>query len=278
MQICIRYIILIIAFSPVDAQGQLTKAVKGSTTYNYSYDSVGNILTANGHTYTYGNSDWKDLLTAYDGQSITYDGSGNPTSYYNGTRWTLGWTNGRSLTSASNGSTSATYTYNLDGSRASKTVDGVPHYYLWQDGKPIKEYVDGNSDIFDRYDTLYFLYDENGRPFALIFNGTTYYYVLNLQGDVMRLVDASGNIVAEYTYDPYGNILTATGDLAQINPLRYRGYYYDNELGMYFLNSRYYDPRLGRFINADSYASTGQSVLGHNMFAYCNNTNPSIVI
>ena len=90
----------------------------------------------------------------------------------------------------------------------------------------------------------------------------------------MRLVDTSGTIVAAYTYDPYGNILTATGDLAQINPLRYRGYYYDTELGMYYLNSRYYDPKVGRFINADDYVSTGQGILGNNMFAYCGN-NPT---
>ena len=89
----------------------------------------------------------------------------------------------------------------------------------------------------------------------------------------MRLVDASGTIVAAYTYDPYGNILTATGDLAQINPLRYRGYYFDAELGMYFLNSRYYDPAIGRFLNGDSYVSTGQGILGNNMLAYCCN-NP----
>ena len=102
-------------------------------------------------------------------------------------------------------------------------------------------------------------------------NGTTYYYVTNLQGDVMGLVDTSGNSVASYTYDPYGKVLTATGALAEKNPLRYRGYYYDFESGLYYLQSRYYDPATRRFINADSYASTGQGLIGHNMFAYCNN-------
>ena len=80
-----------------DNQGQLTKATNGTTTYNYSYDTVGNITAANGHSYTYGNTNWRDLLTAYDGQSITYDASGNPTSYYNGTRWTMAWEEGRRL-------------------------------------------------------------------------------------------------------------------------------------------------------------------------------------
>ena len=102
-------------------------------------------------------------------------------------------------------------------------------------------------------------------------NGTTYYYVTNLQGDVMGLADTSGNSVASYTYDPYGKVLTATGTLAEKNPLRYRGYYYDSESGLYYLQSRYYDPATRRFVNADSYAGTGQGLLGYNMFAYCGN-------
>ena len=125
--------------------------------------------------------------------------------------------------------------------------------------------------------TLDFAYDNVGMPYCLIYNDgtttTTYYYITNLQGDVMYLVDASGNEVAAYDYDPYGKVITATGAMAEINPLRYRGYYYDSETGFYYLQSRYYDPEICRFINADSYASTGQGVAGCNMFAYCLN-NP----
>ena len=113
-------------------------------------------------------------------------------------------------------------------------------------------------------------------PYSLIYNNgtatTTYYYVTNLQGDVMYLVDANGVQVAAYDYDPYGRIITATGAMAEINPLRYRGYYYDSETGFYYLQSRYYDPEICRFINADSYACTGRGLIGCNMFAYCNNT------
>ena len=100
-----------------------------------------------------------------------------------------------------------------------------------------------------------------------------YYYVKNIQGDIIAILDTNGTAVATYSYDPYGNVLTATGDLAEVNPLRYRGYYYDSETGLYYLQSRYYDPELGRFLNADAFASTGQGVLGNNMFAYCWN-NP----
>lgn len=246
-----------------DAQGQLLKAA-GDTTYNYTYDTVGNILTANGHSYTYGNSNWKDLLTAYDGETITYDNSGNPISYYNGIRWALTWDNGRSLTRAVSTSTTVDFTYDLSGLRTSKTVGGVEHNYLYAGGKLMRESYGSN--------TLDFFYDANGTPYALKYNGTVYYYVTNLQGDVVQIVDASGNSVASYEYDPYGKVISATGTLAEVNPIRYRGYYYDNETGLYYLQSRYYDPAIGRFVNADSYACTGQGLIGHNTFAYCGNS------
>ena len=247
-----------------DNQGQLLKA-EGDATYLYVYDSVGNILTANGHTYTYGNANWKDLLTAFDGNSITYDASGNPTSYYNGTRWNFTWANGRSLATATDGTNNLSFTYDTNGLRTSKKVGTVTHKYLYASGKLMRETYGGN--------TLDFFYDANGTPYALKYNGTVYYYVTNLQGDVIRVVDANGNTVASYNYDPYGKVISATGTLAGINPIRYRGYYYDTETGFYYLQSRYYDPAVGRFINADSYSSTGQGIIGHNMFAYCNN-NP----
>ena len=124
-----------------------------------------------------------------------------------------------------------------------------------------------------------FIYDGSGRPFALNYSTvggnrfTTYYYVLNLQGDVVKLIDQDGAEAAAYAYDAWGNILSQSGSMADRNPLRYRGYYYDSETGFYYLQSRYYDPATRRFINADVYASTGQGFVGTNMFAYCNN-NP----
>ena len=127
-----------------------------------------------------------------------------------------------------------------------------------------------------------FIYDNQGLPFALNYstnNGssfTTYYYVLNLQGDVVKLVDGGGTSVASYAYDAWGNLLSASGSMAYTNPLRYRGYYYDAETRFYYLQSRYYDPVYHRFINADSYASTNATnATACNMFAYCYN-NPVI--
>ena len=147
------------------------------------------------------------------------------------------------------------------------------HDYIYASGKLLRETVTTTEDDTSTTETLDFFYDANGTPYALKVNGTTYYYVTNLQGDVVQLVNSSGTAVAFYEYDPYGNIVSQSGALADTNPLRYRGYYYDMEAGFYYLQSRYYDPEIGRFINADSYASTGQGILGYNMFAYCGN-NP----
>ena len=90
---------------------------------------------------------------------------------------------------------------------------------------------------------------------------------------MVRLVNSSGTAVASYEYDPYGNIISQSGDMAEINPLRYRSYYFDSDTGFYYLQSRYYDPTIGRFISADQYSDTGDGILGFNMFAYCLN-NP----
>ena len=116
---------------------------------------------------------------------------------------------------------------------------------------------------------LEFCYDESGRPYALNYNGVVYYYITNLQGDVVKISNPTGSVVAEYSYNAWGELLSATGTMASVNPLRYRGYYYDSESGLYYLKSRYYDPALCRFINADGAVSTGQGFTGCNMFAYC---------
>ncbi len=248
-----------------DQQGQLTSAVVGGTRYTYTYDTAGNIQSKKvGSTttnYTYGNSAWRDLLTAYDGKSITYSG-GNPTKYYNGSTFT--WTQGRKLATAKVGNTNISYTYDMAGVRSSKTVGSTKYDFTTLSGLVIRQTGGGK--------TIDFVYDENNQPLAMKYNNTLYYYVLNAQGDVVRIVNSSRSVVASYTYDPWGKIISSSGTLADINPLRYRGYYYDSETGFYYLQSRYYDPEIGRFINADSYASTDATgLLSTNMFAYCEN-------
>ena len=248
-----------------DQQGQLTSATVGGTSYTYTYDTAGNIQSKKvGSTttnYTYGNSAWRDLLTAYNGGSITYSG-GNPTKYYDGSTFT--WTQGRRLATAKVGSTNISYTYDMAGVRSSKTVGSTKYNFTTLSGLVTRQTGGGK--------TIDFVYDENNQPLAMKYNNTLYYYVLNAQGDVVRIVNSSRSVVASYTYDPWGKIISSSGTLADINPLRYRGYYYDTETGFYYLQSRYYDPEIGRFINADSYASTDATgLLSTNMFAYCEN-------
>ena len=126
-------------------------------------------------------------------------------------------------------------------------------------------------------DAFYFHYSSGGELIGYTYKTaeaeTECILVKNQQGDVERVISADGTILAAYTYDAWGNVLTSEGTLAASNPIRYRGYYYDTETSLYYLQSRYYDPAVGRFVNADRYAATGQGIHSSNMFAYCEN-NP----
>ena len=182
------------------------------------------------------------------------------------------WTNGRVLSQITvnptdpNGTEDVySYTYDESGIRSSKTVNGVTHTYVYASGKLLQETYGSN--------TLDFFYSTSGQPYALSYNGTTYYYITNLQGDVMQIINANGEVVAEYEYDPYGNIISATGELAEVNPLRYRGYIYDSECNLYYLQSRYYDPGTGKFLNRDVVYDLDTGLQGYNLFVYCGN-NP----
>ena len=255
-----------------DNQGQLTKEVNTKGTYNYTYDTYGNIRSVSGaesHSYTYGDSEWLDLLTAYDGKSITYDAIGNPNVWHNSTGdWNLTWDNGRQLIGATKGSHIVNYIYDLAGIRDSKTVDGVTYNYITQNGQVVRQ--TWGSHVMD------FVYDNTGKPYALKYDGTLYYYVLNLQGDVISIVTHWGESYGSYTYDAWGNVISQSGSIASLNPIRYRGYYYDAETGLYYLGSRYYDPAVKRFINADGAAFAtinpySNGLTDKNYFAYCDN-------
>ena len=253
-----------------DEAGQLTTEVniKTDTGKDYVYDKGGNITEVrhfeNGEygatdTYTYGNSNWKDLLTEYNGNKITYDEIGNPLTYYNGMEFS--WTMGRRLESVINGKSKTRYTYNADGLRTSKKINAAKFNYYWNGDKLTAQTWQGN--------TLYFYYDKDGNPIAFEYNDVFYYYITNLQGDIVAILRTDGIIVAEYEYDAWGNftILRNTNNIANTNPLRYRGYYYDTDTGLYYLQSRYYDSNIGRFINADSADMISKNAL--NLFSYC---------
>ena len=181
----------------------------------------------------------------------------------------------------SDGSTVA-YTYDSDGIRTSKTYtdslnNSVVHSYILDGTTILGETVTDSSNNTSK--TLYYLYDSSGMVAGVIYNYTPYYFQKNVQGDVLRILNPIGNVVTEYTYDAWGNILSVTGsgaaDIGALNPFRYRGYYYDTETGYYYLNSSYYDPTVGRFLNGDAFLGINGGILGYNLFAYCNN-NPVI--
>ena len=255
--------------------------------YTWKYDEAGNILNRKTYAYTidalgtvqntviygYDNGSWGDLLISFNGQSIAYDGIGNPGTW-NGSALT--WQGRRLMSYGSN-----TYTYNADGIRTSKTVNGVEHIYHLSGTQILdEEWTEGNIRHL-----MVYVYDASGQPIGIshyTYNGTLvsendYLLVSNIRGDIIGIYDSTGTRVVTYVYDAWGRILSTTGTGANTigvyNPFRYRGYYYDTETSLYYLNSRYYDPAVGRFLNADIYINANGDLLGFNMFAYCGN-NP----
>ena len=254
-----------------DTFGRLSTAFGPSVMSAYSYDTNGNLTEKNEKgvttTYAYTDSTWGDLLTNYNGTLLYYDQIGNPLYWRDG--MTMGWRNGRQLTYVGRVGTEkkTTYAYGADGVRTQKTVDGVTTEYYTVGGKLLAEKTG------DRVLTFY--YDDQGAPVSVELNGTRYYYHRNLQGDVIGLYIYTGAQVVSYTYDPWGKLLNITDtsdtNIGALNPLRYRGYYYDTETGFYFLQSRYYDPTVGRFINADDMLGGNGDIQSYDLFAYCSN-------
>ena len=267
-----------------DKKNQLTEEYDYVNNYyiNYSLDGNGNIHSVNtqaldsdkhptgsvhGNVYYYEDKQWCDKLTRVNNTGyITYDEIGNPLKYRNGMSFT--WKNGRwlSTTTLSDG-TKVTYRYNANGMRTQKKVGSkVTDYY----------YDSNNNLIAQKTDnaTLFFYYDTENSPVALSYNGNMFYYVKNLQGDIVKILDEDGQEKADYVYNAWGDIMSQSDDeLASINPLRYRGYVYDEDTTMYYLQTRYYDPTTGRFINADNTIFIGSSgtAIGDNIFTYCEN-------
>lgn len=217
-------------------------------------------------TYSYDDTNWKDKLTEFDGDSITYDKNGNPLTYRDD--MIFEWENGRILKNINTSDKAIQMSYDSNGMRTQKTVDGVKTNYYYDSSNNLFALTQGN-------DTLFFYYDNSGEVMSVSCNGTMYYYIKDLQGDITEIVDKDGKAVAEYAYDAWGNILTENnGTLAvgKLNPFRYRSYVYDEETGLYYLQSRYYDTLTGRFLNADVYCDTESGTpLSTNMFAYCEN-------
>ena len=279
-----------------DALGQLVRVndPHENATWIYAYDRGGNILNKAKYAYTiadelgevvesipytYGDANWKDKLTAYNGVPITYDAIGNP---LNDGTWTREWRGGRRLKRMSADGKTLSFRYNHKGLRTQKVVETdwyseTTNYFLH--GKLLThmtvDYRDASEVVYK--DVLNFFYDAQSHPIKVESNGAIYTYVYNAQGDIVGLLDNDGVFVVEYKYDVWGRRLSVVGSLAATlgarNPFRYRGYIYDEETGFYYVSSRYYDPEIGRWINADGQFTTGSDLTGLNPFAYCGNNS-----
>ena len=222
----------------------------------------------------------------------------NPLSYNNGSAYTFTW-DGRELASVVKGGVTTSYTYGADGLRTEKQYGSTTYNYYYVDGQLVRM-TWANSYIG-------FLYDESGSVYSFVYDGdkiireirpnavlryfydnigvcgfrysnNNYYFMRNMQGDITAIYDTNGNIMAEYVYDAWGNhtITTDIGGIGTLNPFRYRGYYFDMETGLYYVSSRYYDPEIGRWINADipeTLTADFENFAQYNLFAYCFN-NP----
>ncbi len=271
-----------------DALGQLVRVndPHENATWIYSYDRGGNIMNKAKHAYTtedelgeaiesipytYGDANWKDKLTAYNGVPITYDAIGNP---LNDGTWTYEWQAGRQLKSMTNATTGVTmeFTYNHVGIRTKKVkkVNGAlaetTEYILRGKNVVGLTYTD---HVSNEVDVMWFFCDRQGKVAWVDYNGVVYAYIRNLQGDVVGMLDNNGSLVVEYKYSAWGGLVSSNGSqantLGRRNPVMYRGYMRDDETDMYYLLHRYYKPEIQRFENSDS--CYGEA----NRYAYCMN-------
>ena len=272
-----------------DNVGNITKITSGTKVITYQYDELNQLIRENngilGTTvqtqdiFTYRTDGWKDQLLSWNGKSYAYDAGGNPTVLRG---MALTWGEGRRLKRIAATAGEVTFAYDSDGKRVKKTSGGIEtkYYYNGNTLSGLVRKAANNTEAAKT--TVQFVYDTQGKPFMLRLNGKTdYFYLYNGLGDVTGLVDSSNQVVVRYQYNSWGKV-TSTQDtsgvsLATLNPFRYRKYVYDPETGLYCLGSRYYDPEVGRFVNADSIKFA--AILGRyyvnrqNLYQYCFN-NP----
>ncbi len=252
-------------------------------TITYTYNSSGNLLSKkiyvlnttaliNENTYEYTNTNWEDQLTKFNNTAITYDEIGNPLTIGD---THLTWINGRQLNKYQDSDYTINYKYNDNGIRTKKIVNNVEVNY----------HLEGSKIIFEQRgdNVLYYMYSEADELIGFEYNSIPYYYLKNNQNDIIGIIDANKNVLAKYTYDSWGKIIsikdnnnteiTSNTHIANINSFRYRSYYYDSETKLYYLNSRYYNPEWGRFINADGTIGANEDILSYNLYIYVSN-NP----
>lgn len=279
-----------------DKLNQLIRENNGvlNETILYTYDAGGNITSRKTYDYTegtlqtikknetfsYRSDGWKDQLLSWNGYRYTYDAGGNPTLLRG---VPLTWGEGRRLKKVSLSWGTVDFAYDSDGKRVRKTSGNTEtkYYYNGSTLSGLVRTTTGSTGTTKT--TVQFVYDAEGKPFLLRLNGKTdYFYLYNGLGDVVGLIDSSNKVVVRYQYNSWGKVTssedTSGVSLATLNPFRYRKYVYDPETGLYCLGSRYYDPEVGRFVNADdpgTIFAKPQELYNKNLYAYCDN-NPVI--
>ena len=294
-----------------DPYGQLIREDNQALdkTYVYAYNEIGNVVSVSAYSYTAADSApsgipvttsfgyTNDRLTSFGGATIAYNAIGCPTTHEGKN---LTWSNGKLSRmfsgTVATGTSSYNYTYNAFGQRVSKTYSYLAGtssavqigqltganktYYYDHAGRLISETVSKTyNSAASSSESIVFLYDESSIiGMVRTDNGvaSTYYFQRNLLGDVVAIYDTSGNMVAKYLYDAWGNCTvsseTTNYAVANANPIRYRGYYYDDDTGLYYCNARYYSPKWRRFISPDDTAYLDpENVNGLNLYCYCNN-------
>lgn len=270
-----------------DALNQLVREdnQKQNKTICYTYDVGGNMVRRDEYSYTenpviteaprksdtfeYQTGGWRDQLRFYNGQAITYDAMGNPLQYLG---MQMEWEKGHQLRHITGAGLDMYCMYNDSGKRIRKTVNGVTtDFYL--DGSAILMQTSSDGSRID------FFYDDKGNVFAMKYQNEMYFYRKNLFGDILGILDSHGTELVKYEYNSWGKLLNLTdyssNGLGRRNPFRFKGYYYDEELGMYYLNSRYYDPEVGRFISPDTtdILEVQDDLYDKNLYAYCDNNS-----
>ncbi|TPF19473.1 DNRLRE domain-containing protein [Priestia megaterium] len=259
-----------------DKNGQLIKEVEpNGDMYEYTYDAVGNRLTkkitkgstVNTDTYSYNAA---NQLIKVNGATITNDTNGNVT---NDGKRTYVYDAGDRLIEVKNGTTSvAKYQYNSDGLRVSKTVGSTTVNYTYDDNNNVILETDPTGKVLVSY-----VYDNSDRPLTMNKDGKTYTFHTNARGDVTKVTDEQGSVVASFEYDSWGNITKETGTFAAQVPFRYAGYRYDLETKLYYLQQRYYNPETGRFLTLDPFLGDKENPITQNGYNYADN-NPIMKI
>ncbi|MDQ0156471.1 DNRLRE domain-containing protein [Robertmurraya andreesenii] len=233
-----------------DDLNQLTKeTLPDGTQMDYGYDTVGNRvskkITKDGVTKEVSSQyNEANQLVQVGDKKYVYDANGNLQS--DGNR-TYEYNEFDQLVKIkdSAGKVLAEYSYDEEGRRVSSNDSHGKTFYTYNGNQVLYE-EDENKNVIKGY-----TYDDDGHPLTMFYKGITYYYLTNYRGDVLAMTDESGKIVASYTYDAWGNILTQSGEMAEINPYRYAGYRYDDDTKLYYLMARYYNPENGVFLSLD---------------------------